>query len=89
MGSFLDQSRAHRLTVSGDLASFILATGGEQLRVEFGQVTCFGDRHPVITPEVAGLALDPALLVRLRRRAKSLSKRQCERKAMKRVVSSR
>src|SRR5215469_1295754 len=41
--------------------------GAEQLRVEFLQIPRFRHRHPMIAPEVTGLALDPAFLVRLRR----------------------
>src|ERR1700730_16085794 len=70
MLSFGDHRRAHRLTASGDLAPFILATGGEQLRVEIGKVTRLRHRHPMIAPEVAGLAFDAALFVSFVGRAK-------------------
>src|SRR5258708_2948820 len=63
MLSFRDHRRAHQLTASGDLALFILATGGEQLRIEAGEVRRLRQRHPVIAPEVAGLAFDAALFV--------------------------
>src|SRR5229473_5389688 len=70
MLSFRNHRHAHRLTASGDLAPFILATGGEHLRVEIGEVARLRHRHPVIAPEVAGLAFDAALFVSFVRRAK-------------------
>src|SRR5690349_21208063 len=39
-----------------------------QLPVELFQITRLRYRDPVITPEIPGLALDPALLMRRRRR---------------------
>ena len=82
-------SALHLLLASGDLALFVGAAGGEQLRVELFQLSRFRQRHPVIAPEVAGFAFNPAFFVRFPRIAKVAAKRQCERKAMKRAVSSR
>jgi hypothetical protein len=56
--------------MAGDLAPLVISAAGQQLRVELLEVPRLRDRHPAIAPEVAGLALDPALLVRFRRRAK-------------------
>jgi hypothetical protein len=70
MLSFRDHRYTHRLTASGDLTPFILAAGGEQLRIEIGEVARLRHRHPVIAPEVAGLAFDAALFVSFVRRAK-------------------
>ena len=69
MRALLDHRRSHRLSVPGDLAPFILATGGQQLRVELREVPRLRHRHPVVAPEVAGLAFDAALFVRFVRRA--------------------
>jgi len=56
MLSFRDHRHAHRLTASGDSAPFFLVAGGEQLRIEAGEVRRLRQRHPVIAPEVASLA---------------------------------
>ena len=87
--ALLDHRRADGLVAAGDLTPFIFTAGGQQLCVEVIQVARLRQRHPVIAPKVAGFALNPALLVRFPGVQKSLSKRQCERKAMNRVVSSR
>src|SRR5271163_1183786 len=70
MRAFLDHQRSDLLLASGDLALFAGAAAGEQLRIELLQVSCLWQRYPVIAPEVAGLAFDPAFLVRFRRVAK-------------------
>jgi len=62
--------RAHGLGVAADLAPLIFAACGQQLCVELIEVPRLRERHPVIASEVAGLTLNPALLVRLRRGAK-------------------
>jgi hypothetical protein len=54
------QQRAHRLALSGDLAAFICAAGGEQLCVEIFEIARFRQRDPVVAPKVAGLAFDAA-----------------------------
>ena len=69
MRSFLDHRRSYRLATPGDLARFIFAAPGEQLRVQFRKVPRLRHRHPVIAPEVAGLAFDAALFVRFVGRA--------------------
>jgi hypothetical protein len=90
MGPFRDHRRPHRLAVSCDLAPFILLAGGEQLGVQFRQIPRLRQRHPVVAPEVAGLAFNTAFFVGFVRRVQnSLSNRQWERHAMKRAVSSR
>src|SRR5208282_6393905 len=70
MRAFLDHQRSDLLLASGDLALFVGAAAGEQLRVELLQVSCLWQRHPVIAPEVAGFALNPAFFVRFPRIAK-------------------
>ena len=61
MRAFLDHQRSHRPIAPSDLTSFVGATGGEQLGVEVIEIARFRQRHPVIAPEVAGFAFDPAL----------------------------
>src|ERR1700752_2796253 len=56
--------------MSGDLTPLVFVTGGQQLSVELVEVPRVRQRHPVIAPEVAGLALDPTLLVRFCRGTK-------------------
>src|SRR5579863_1505091 len=65
MRAFFDHQRAHRPALPSDLTSFVGAAGGQQLCVEIFEIARFRHRHPVVAPEVAGLALDAALFVRL------------------------
>jgi len=67
--AFFDHQRAHRLALPSDLTSFVGAAGGQQLCVETLEIARLRHRHPVVAPEVSGLALDAALFVRLLRRA--------------------
>jgi hypothetical protein len=55
--------------IVGDLAPLVISAGGRRLRIEFVEVPRLGNRHPVIAPEVAGLALDAAFFVRFGGRA--------------------
>jgi hypothetical protein len=59
--AFFDHQRAHRPALPSDLTSFVGAAGGHQLCVEILEIARFRQRHPVVAPEVAGLALDAAL----------------------------
>src|SRR5437764_12390268 len=63
MGALLDHQRPYRLPVSGNQALLILPARSEQLRVKFSEIPRFRDRHPVVTPEVAGLTFDAAFFV--------------------------
>jgi len=47
--------------LAAELTAFLFATGGQQLRVEFFEITRLGHGCPVVTPEVSGLTLDAAL----------------------------
>src|SRR5215469_15994146 len=58
------------LVMAGDLAPLVISAAGQQLRVKLVEISRPRNRHPVIAPEVADLALDPALLVRFSRRTK-------------------
>jgi hypothetical protein len=63
MRTLLDHHRAHRFVVAGDHPRFIGAAGGHQLCIEFREIPGFRERHPVVSPEIAGLALDAAFFV--------------------------
>src|SRR5215470_3929218 len=65
-----DHRCADGLLMAGDLAPRAISAAGQQLRVELVEVPRLRNRHPVIAPKVAGLALYPAFLVRFGRRAK-------------------
>jgi hypothetical protein len=70
---FRDHRRAYALGgVTCNLAPFIFVTGGQQLGVEIIKIPRVRERHPVIAPEVAGFALNPAFFVRFPRIAKIL-----------------
>src|ERR1700759_1140758 len=70
MRAFLDHQLSDWLLASGGLALFAGAAAGEQLRVEFVPGSWLWQRPPGIAPEVAGLPLDPAFLMRFYRIAK-------------------
>src|SRR5580658_9686317 len=70
MRAFRDHRRADTQGVSGDLTPLISMTGGQQLGVEIIKIPCVWQRHPMIAPEVAGFALNPAFFVRFPRVAK-------------------
>ena len=74
---FHQQQRTNALTASRQNAALITTAVSQQLRVQLGKIECCWNRHPVIASKVTGLAFDAALYC------------QCERKAMKRAVSSR
>jgi hypothetical protein len=64
MLSFRNHRHAHRLTAAGDLAPFILATRGEQLRVEVGEVARLRLlQHLLITFVTALVARHAAALI--------------------------
>src|SRR5690349_13880227 len=56
--------------MAGDLAALVISAAGQQLCVKVVEVPRLRNRHPMIAPKVAGIALDPTLLVRFCRRAK-------------------
>ena len=71
----LDQhSGADRLFMAGNAARFIRVAESQHLSVQLIQIRCHGKRHPVITPEVTGFSLDPALFMTGSRRAELAGK---------------
>src|SRR6202012_331133 len=70
MRAFFDHRRADGLGMSGDLTPLVFMTGGQQLGVEIIKIPCVWQRYPVIAPEVAGFAFNPAFFVRFPRVAK-------------------
>jgi hypothetical protein len=47
--------------MAGDVTPLAISAAGQQLGVELVEVPRLRNRHPVIAPEVAGLAFDSAL----------------------------
>jgi hypothetical protein len=71
MRVFFDHQRAHLATLSRDQAPLVLMAGREQLRVEVGEIARLRYRHPVVAPEVPGLALDAAFFRAPRRASRT------------------
>jgi hypothetical protein len=65
MRAFFYHQGSHRPALPGNLTPFFLVADGEQVRVQIIEIARLGQGYPVIAPEVAGLAFDPALLVGL------------------------
>src|SRR5579864_9446582 len=70
MRVLLNHCSSHRPAASGYLAPLLVAAGAQQLCVELGEVLRLGRRHPVVAPEVAGLAFNSTLFVGFVGRAK-------------------
>ena len=68
--AFHQRRHAHWLAIAGDLALFILATGAQQLCVEFLEIAGSWQRHPMIAPKVTYFTLDSAFFLWFLGRAK-------------------